>query len=331
MQTHPYDALTPDCILDAVETTGLRCDGRLLELNSFENRVYQIGTEGDDGRSIPVIGKFYRPGRWSDAAIREEHAFARELTEAEIPLVAPLADEHGETLHRHAGFRFAIWPRRGGRSPDLEQPEVLERIGQFIARIHQVGAARVFRHREVMDLVGMAAEAREDVLASERLPPELAAVYSGLADDIRGRLEDFQALLREVPAIRLHGDTHRGNLLWTDAGPHFVDLDDARTGPAIQDLWMFLSGDPSAMTAQLLDLLEGYESFRPFDRRELALIAPLRTVRILRHAAWLASRADDPAFVQGFPVFYTPCFWEEHILALREQRAALDDPPLALP
>lgn len=331
MSSHPYDALTPECILDAVESTGLRCDGRLLELNSFENRVYQIGTEGDDGRSIPVIGKFYRPGRWSDAAIREEHAFALELAAAEIPVVAPLADATGETFHEHAGFRFALYPQRGGRSPDLEQPEVLERIGRFIGRIHTVGAAAPFLHREVMDLAGLATAAREDVLSGEHLPPELVSVYRDLSADLIERLRDFEPILGGVPAIRLHGDTHRGNLLWTDAGPHFVDLDDARTGPAVQDLWMFLSGDTPTMTGQLLDLLEGYEDFRPFDRRELALIAPLRALRILRHAAWLARRADDPAFVQGFPVFYTPRFWEEHILTLREQRAALDEPPLNLP
>ena len=326
MSVHPYARLKPEVILDAVESTGLRADGRLLALNSYENRVYQIGIED----AAPVVAKFYRPGRWSAAAIREEHAFALELAAQEVPVVAPLADAAGETLHPHQGFLFALYPRQGGRSPDLEQRENLVRIGRFIARIHAVGRAGSFAARERLDAAELGEIAREDVLVSERLPLELESVYEDLSADVLDRIVRRIAEAGPVPVIRLHGDTHPGNILWTESGPHFVDLDDACTGPAVQDLWMFLSGDAMEMSSQMLALLEGYETFVRFDRRELALITPLRTLRILRHAAWLARRADDPAFVQAFPVFYTTRYWEVHILTLREQAAALDEPPMYL-
>ena len=326
MSVHPYASLKPEVILDAVESTGMRADGRLLALNSYENRVYQIGIED----AAPVVAKFYRPGRWSEAAIREEHAFALELAAEEVPVVAPLRDAAGETLHRHQGFLFALYPRQGGRSPDLEQRENLVRIGRFIARIHAVGRAGSFRARERLDAAELGEIAREDVLASERLPFELESVYEDLSADVLDLVVRRMAEAGPVPMIRLHGDTHPGNILWTDSGPHFVDLDDACTGPAVQDLWMFLSGDAVEMSAQMLALLEGYETFVRFDRRELALITPLRTLRILRHAAWLARRADDPAFVHAFPVFYTTRYWEDHILTLREQAAALDEPAIYL-
>ncbi len=326
MSVHPYASLKPEVILDAVEATGLRADGRLLALNSYENRVYQIGIED----AAPVVGKFYRPGRWSEVAIREEHTFARELAAEEVPVVAPLLDAAGETLHRHQGFLFALYPRQGGRTPDLEQRENLVRIGRFIARIHAVGRAGSFQVRQRLDAADLGEIAREDVLASERLPFELESVYEDLSADVLDRIVLRMAEAGPVPMIRLHGDTHPGNILWTESGPHFVDLDDACTGPAVQDLWMFLSGDAEEMSAQMLALLEGYETFVRFDRRELALITPLRTLRILRHAAWLARRADDPAFVQAFPVFYTTRYWEDHILTLREQAAALDEPAIYL-
>ncbi len=326
MSVHPYASLKPEVILDAVESTGLRADGRLLALNSYENRVYQIGIED----AAPVVAKFYRPGRWSEAAIREEHAFALELAAEEVPVVAPRRDAAGETLHRHQGFLFALYPRQGGRTPDLEQRENLVRIGRFIARIHVVGRAGSFQERDRLDAGELGEIAREDVLASERLPVELESVYEDLSADVLDRIVRRMEEAGPVPMIRLHGDTHPGNILWTDSGPHFVDLDDACTGPAVQDLWMFLSGAAEEMSAQMLALLEGYETFLRLDRRELALITPLRTLRILRHAAWLARRADDPAFVQAFPVFYTTRYWEDHILTLREQAAALDEPAIHL-
>jgi Ser/Thr protein kinase RdoA (MazF antagonist) len=326
MSVHPYASLKPEVILDAVESTGLRADGRLLALNSYENRVYQIGIED----ALPVVAKFYRPGRWSEAAIREEHGFALELAAEEVPVVAPLRDAAGETLHRHQDFLFALYPRQGGRSPDLEQRENLVRIGRFIARIHAVGRAGSFQARERLEPAELGEMAREDVLVSERLPFELESVYEDLSADVLDRIVSRMQEAGPVSMIRLHGDTHPGNILWTESGPHFVDLDDACTGPAVQDLWMFLSGDAEEMSAQMLALLEGYETFVRFDHREVALIAPLRTLRILRHAAWLARRADDPAFVQAFPVFYTTRYWQDHILTLREQAAALDEPPIHL-
>jgi Ser/Thr protein kinase RdoA (MazF antagonist) len=326
MSIHPYARLKPEVILDAVESTGLRADGRLLALNSYENRVYQIGIEDAARWSRSSIDRGAGPRR----AIREEHAFALELAAQEVPVVAPLADAAGETLHPHQGFLFALYPRQGGRSPDLEQRENLVRIGRFIARIHAVGRAGSFAARERLDAAELGEIAREDVLASERLPFELESVYEDLSADVLDRIVRRIAEAGPVPMIRLHGDTHPGNILWTESGPHFVDLDDACTGPAVQDLWMFLSGDAVEMSSQMLALLEGYETFVRFDRRELALITPLRTLRILRHAAWLARRAGDPAFVQAFPVFYTTRYWEDHILTLREQAAALDEPPMYL-
>lgn len=326
MSVHPYASLKPDVILDAVESSGLRADGRLLALNSFENRVYQIGIE----EAAPVVAKFYRPGRWPQEAIREEHRFALELAAQEVPVVAPMRDAAGETLHRHQGFLFAVYPRQGGRTPDLERRENLVRIGRFIARIHVVGRSGSFQARERLNAAELGEIAREDVLASERLPCELESVYEDLSADVLDRIVRRMAEAGSVSMIRLHGDTHPGNVLWTESGPHFVDLDDACTGPAVQDLWMFLSGDAAEMSAQMLALLEGYETFVRFDRRELALITPLRTLRILRHAAWLARRADDPAFVRAFPVFYTTRYWEDHILTLREQAAALDEPAIYL-
>lgn len=326
MHPHPYGALTPGHILDAVETTGLRCDGRLLALNSYENRVYQVGIED----AAPVIAKFYRPQRWSPAAIREEHAFSQELAAHEVPVVAPLPDRRGETLHRHGDFLFAVYPRCGGRAPDLEQRDTLVRIGRFIARIHEVGRAARFLQRPTLDPVPRGEEARRAVLTSDLLPLELVSVYRDLSADVLRRIQRTLESIGPVSRLRLHGDTHPGNILWTEDGPHFVDLDDACTGPAMQDLWMFLSGDPLEMAWQMRALLEGYETFASLDRRELGLISPLRTLRILRHAAWLARRADDPAFIDGFPIFYTPRFWEDHILTLREQAAALDEPALEL-
>lgn len=323
---HPYDALTPDTVLDAVEQTGFGPNGSLLALNSYENRVYQVGLEAGDF----LVAKFYRPGRWKDAAILEEHAFAAELAGHEIPVVMPLADEAGETLHRHAGFRFALYPRRGGRWPELEDPEVLLRLGRFLGRLHSVGAARPFSHRPALDLASFGTASYDYLLEQEILPAD----YHGQYRDLAGELLELIAAGFEraggVARLRLHGDFHPGNILWTERGAHIVDLDDCRSGPAIQDLWMLLSGERKQMTLMLSDLLEGYEEFYDFNRRELHLIEPLRTLRIIHYAAWLAGRRDDPAFAQAFPWFNSPRYWEEHILTLREQRLRLEEPPLSL-
>jgi Ser/Thr protein kinase RdoA (MazF antagonist) len=322
---HPYQQLTPDCILDAVETAGFRCDGRLLALNSYENRVYQVWFE--DGERL--VAKFYRPERWSDDAILEEHAFALELAAREIPLVAPLAIG-GNTLHRHAGFRFALYPRRPGRSPELDDRDTLAWLGRFIGRIHAVGATRPFAHRPALDIESFGREPAAFVLEHEFIPPELQKTYRSVVDDVLGRVAHCYARAGTPRDIRLHGDCHAGNILWADAGPHFVDLDDARMGPAVQDVWMCLAGDRGAMQVQLAALMKGYREFMSFDPAELALIEALRTLRIIHYAGWLARRWDDPAFPASFPFFNTQRYWQDQILALREQAALLDEHPLEL-
>ena len=324
--SHPYTALTPDRVLDAVDSAGWRSDGRLFTLNSYENRVYQVGLE--DGAS--VVAKFYRPGRWSDAQIDEEHAFALELAAREIPVVAPLARE-GRTLFEHAGFRYAVYPRRSGRTPELDDPAVLEWIGRFLGRIHAVGATRPFRERPSLDPQSFGRAPRDFILEQRLVPDELREAWSSIAafalDAIERRWQEAAGVAR----IRLHGDCHPGNILWTEAGPHFVDLDDCRSGPAMQDLWMLLSGEREAMQRQLAAVLRGYEQFCDFDARGLSLVEALRTLRLLHYAAWIGERWDDPAFPAAFPWFGTPRYWQDRVLELREQVAAMDEPPLERP
>jgi Ser/Thr protein kinase RdoA (MazF antagonist) len=320
--THPYEALTPDVILDAVESTGPRCDGRLLGLNSFENRVYQVGIED----AVPVVVKFYRPGRWTTEQILEEHAFALELAQAEIPVVAPMAHA-GATLHEHAGFRFAVYPRQRGRAPDLETEETLAWMGRFLGRIHAVGATRTFVHRRALDVATFGEEPSAFVLEHGFIPADLVAAYRSLVEQLLVRIRaDFAD---PFPQLRLHGDCHPGNVLW-DQGPNFVDLDDCCMGPAVQDLWMLLSGEREERSLQASWLLDGYFEFAELDLRELRLVEPLRTLRMIHYAGWLARRWDDPAFPAAFPWFNTQRYWQDHILALREQAAALEEPGLAL-
>jgi Ser/Thr protein kinase RdoA (MazF antagonist) len=323
----PYARLTPDLMLDALESTGLRGDGRFLALNSYENRVFQVSLE--DGST--VVAKFYRPARWSDAQILEEHAFALELADREIPVVAPIelaAAEGPTTLARFEGYRFAVYPRRGGRAPELDDPAVLERIGRFLGRIHAVGAISRFAHRPAIDLAGFGEEPRDWLLAHDFIPAGLLPAWREIVGQA---LEAVRVAFDEVGGcarIRLHGDCHAGNILWTDDGPHFVDFDDARSGPAIQDLWMLLSGDRAAMTGQLADLLAGYEDFAELDRAELRLIEPLRTLRLIHYSAWIARRWNDPAFPAAFPWFGSERYWQDRILELREQVAAMQEPAL---
>jgi len=321
---HPYSRLTPDAVLDAIESAGLRCDGRQLALNSFENRVYQIGIEDEK----PVVAKFYRPGRWSDAQILEEHAFVLELAAHEIPVVPPL-ELGGRTLLEHGGFRFAVYPRRGGRAPELEDRATLEWLGRFIGRIHAVGALRPFAARPALDIAGFGLEPRDWLLAHDFIPSDLLTSWRSVATLA---LEGVARCYERAGAprmLRLHGDCHAGNVLWTDDGPHFVDFDDARNGPAVQDLWMLLPGERGAMAASLKHVLEGYERFFALERRELHLIEALRTLRLLHYSAWIARRWDDPAFPAAFPWFNTQRYWQDRILELREQVALMDEPPPA--
>jgi Ser/Thr protein kinase RdoA (MazF antagonist) len=319
----PFADLGPDLILDAVDSLGLVTDGRLLALNSYENRVYQVGIED----SAPLVAKFYRPGRWGDEAIGEEHAFSQELADLEIPAVAPLAIG-GRTLHRHRGYRFSLSPRRGGRTPELDNSQVLEWIGRFLGRIHAVGAVRPFADRPTLDIASFGEEPRAMLLAAGWIPEDLIPAYESVTEQALTGVRACFERAGDVERIRLHGDCHRGNLLWADAGPHFVDFDDARMGPAVQDLWMLLSGERPDQTRQLADLLAGYESFHDFDSRELHLVEALRTLRQMHYAAWLARRWEDPAFPLAFPWFGTQRYWQDHVLALREQIAAMEEGPL---
>jgi Ser/Thr protein kinase RdoA (MazF antagonist) len=319
----PFGPLTPDFILTAVEASGLRCDGRLLTLNSYENRVYQVGIED----AAPLIAKFYRPGRWSDAAILEEHTFLAELAEAEIPAV-PALEIDGKTLHHHEGFRIALFARRGGRAPELDDPEVLGWLGRFLGRIHAIGARQPFAHRPDLTIRNFGEQPRDELLQSSFLPPELREAWLSVVNQALDGVRRCFDRAGELPMIRLHGDVHGGNVLWTDSGPHFVDFDDARNGPAVQDLWMLLSGDAPAMARQFDSVLEGYEQFADFDPRSLNLVEALRSLRLIHYAGWIAKRWDDPAFPAAFSWFDTPRYWQDMILALREQVALMDESPL---
>ncbi|MCB1857765.1 MAG: serine/threonine protein kinase [Gammaproteobacteria bacterium] len=319
----PYAGLTPDLVIGALEATGRYPDGRVLALNSYENRVYQIGVE----EGPPLVAKFYRPGRWSDACIVEEHQFALSLAAEEIPVVAPLVSPGGTTLHHFHGFRYSLFPRQGGRWPELEQPGILAWIGRFLGRIHRLGASSDFHHRPSINPPTDIPEASRYLLDKEFIPVELMHRFERLYIELQQLIE---AVFSDVSGqwIRLHGDCHPGNLLWADNGPHFVDLDDCRMGPAIQDLWMLLSGDRDEMTGQLTSLLEGYELFMDMDRRQLRLIEPLRTIRMVRYAAWLGERWNDPAFPSAFPWFNTHQYWQHHLTLLEQQLSALAQPPL---
>jgi len=323
-ENESYAELGPDAILDAVESLGYLCNGQFLALNSYENRVYQVGIEDE----VPLIAKFYRPARWTDEAIIEEHEFTQALSELEIPVIAPMRDDNGITLHRHNDYRFTLYPRRGGRAPELDDPDHLEQMGRFIARIHNMGETHPFGHRPTLNIESFGVDSYQYLLEHGFVPRELEPAYRSLAEDLIERIRSCYAAAGEIQIIRLHGDMHPGNVLWTDNGPHIVDFDDARMGPAIQDLWMFLSGDRQYMTARLADILCGYTEFREFDPGELHLLEALRTLRMMHYAAWIARRWEDPAFPQAFPWFNTGRYWDEHILALREQAALMDQAPL---
>ena len=320
----PYENLTPDVVLRAAESCGHECTGSLLSLASYENRVYQIATtEGF------VVAKFYRPGRWSTDAILEEHDFALELAAQEIPVVPPLVYD-GATLFDEEGYRFALYERRGGRWPELGTSEDREWLGRFLGRIHMVGATRRFAERQTLSWTWLGEDAVNDVLEGDWVPDHLVASYENVTEQL---LDSIAQTFEDVGAyrtLRIHGDCHRNNVLWTDKGPHFVDLDDCMNGPAVQDLWLFLAGSRQEMAAQLGDLLEGYTQFFDFDYGELRLVEALRALRLMHYTAWITRRWEDPAFPRAFPWLGEPRYWEEHVQALLEQRAVLDDPPLAV-
>ena len=321
---HYYEALTPDTVLNAVESMGMLTNGSLLPLNSYENRVYQVGIEED----APIIVKLYREGRWDDDTILEEHAFTLELAEHEIPVVPPIVDKQGSSLHRYEQFRFALYLRRGGHWPDLDSGENRKWLGRFLGRIHGLGASKPFKHRVELTIERLGVESCQFLLENGFIPVDIEEAYSTLTRDLLEQIKNAFDLAGNIRTIRLHGDVHPGNILWTDQGPHFVDFDDACTGPAIQDLWMLLSGDRNEMSVQISDILAGYTCFNEFNPSELNLIEALRTLRLMHYSAWLARRWSDPAFPYNFPWFNTHRYWEEQILSLREQAALLNEPAL---
>lgn len=325
-----FRELTPDQLLDAVEDCFLKkknqfSDGRFLALNSYENRVYQIGVE--DGETL--VAKFYRPARWSDESILEEHRFTQLLAESEIPVIPPLFDENGDSLFHHGPFRFSVYPSRGGRALELDNPEHLEQMGRFIGRIHSLGSQSSYKHRPDLDLKSYTISARDYLIEHDFIPRHLQEAYSSLSDVLIEQIQFCFDRAGAISPMRLHGDFHPGNVLWTENGPHIVDFDDARNGPAVQDLWMFLSGDREYMTMMLEKILKGYCQFHEFDPSQLHLLEGLRTMRMIYHAGWLASRWKDPAFPAAFPWFDTTDYWERHVLGLREQSALMSEEPLA--
>ena len=324
-QAHPYENLTPDTVIAAVESLGYVSDARILTLNSYENRVYQVGIED----AQPVIVKFYRPGRWSNEQILEEHDFVHELHELEIPSVPPLVDDDGNTLFGFQGFRFAVYPRQGGHAPELDNLDNLLILGRFLGRLHAVGATKLFQQRNALSVELFGEQSAQYLLRHDFLPSALRNSYEAIT---RQLLTVITQRFKEADAaaLRLHGDCHPGNVLWRNDTPHFVDFDDCMNGPAIQDLWMLLSGDRANRLAQLAEIMEGYREFNDFAPRELLLVEALRSLRLMHYAAWLAQRWHDPAFPRNFPWFNTERYWGEHILELKEQLTAMDEPPLTL-
>ena len=316
----PYDALTPDAVLDAMETIHLEPTGGLTALNSYENRVYQVALE--DGSF--VITKFYRPERWSDAAIIEEHDFTQGLFDAELSVVPPMQID-GSSVFHHLGFRFAVFARQGGHPPNLENEDDLEVLARSIARLHAYGNSRPFQHRVTLSVDRFGYQSRDFLLQNQFIPLEMEEAYRSVTEQL---LKRIAPLMSNTPASAIHGDCHMGNILWRDDTPHFVDFDDCMSGPPIQDLWMLLSGERDNQTLQLNLILDAYRDFHDFDLSTLQLIEPLRTLRIMYHVAWIARRWQDPAFPLAFPTFDSVNYWSNHVLALREQLAMLDEPPL---
>ena len=322
---HPFQRLTPTFVMDAVESQGFRCDRRIFALNSYENRVYQVGID----EAQPLIAKFYRPGRWSRQQIEEEHAFCFELVEHELPIVSPLRNSRGESLLEYDGFYFALYPRQGGHAPEFDNLDNLKILGRLLGRIHGTGAVTPFAHRPALDRQSFGT-ASVRLIEERFIPDEYRASYTAVTGQLLEAIDTILAEVGPVRIIRTHGDCHAGNILWRDNAPHFVDFDDARMAPAVQDLWMMFSGERPRQLAQLDALLEGYREFNDFDPRELCLIEPLRTLRMLHYSAWLARRWQDPLFPHTFFWFNTTRYWGEHILELREQLAALSEPALEI-
>ncbi|MDC9719550.1 MAG: serine/threonine protein kinase [Gammaproteobacteria bacterium] len=326
IKNHPFSVLTPSYIMDAVESQGYICDGRISALNSYENRVYQVGLED---QTAPVIAKFYRPQRWTDAQIHEEHQFSLALSEYELPVVPPLINGQGKSLLSYEEFSFALFERKGGHGPELDDLDNLYTMGRLLGRIHALGAVEAYKYRPIIDPQTFGHDS-VNFVSKNFIPRELKSAYDSLTADLLVRIDTAFAQAKGVSYIRVHGDCHGGNLLWRDDAPHIVDFDDSRMAPAIQDIWMLLSGERDRQRLQLSEIIEGYNEFYDFNPQELMLIEPLRTLRMLYYAAWLARRWQDPAFPHSFSWFNTERYWGEHILELREQLSALSEPVLEL-
>ena len=318
-----FSRLDPDTIINSIESLDYISDSRILALNSYENRVYQVGIEDE----TPIIAKFYRPDRWTDEMIKEEHAYTLELANAEISVVAPLVINN-ETLFSYEDYRFSIYPRFGGYAPELDNPDHLLQLGRILAQIHNIGDIKDFETRPTINIDEFAIKPVRYLLENNFIPMDLETAYSTLNDDLIIRIKRCFEQAGHYKSLRLHGDCHHGNVLTRDEKFYIVDFDDSRTGPAVQDLWMFLSGDRNYMTARLNDFMEGYTEFRDFDPRELHLLEALRTLRLIYYSAWLAQRWNDPAFPIAFPFFNSQRYWEDQILSLREQASLMEEPPL---
>ncbi len=323
---HPYSHLTPDLVLDLIESQGFEVTGSQLALNSYENRVYQVElTSGEF-----VVIKIYRPERLSDASIKEEHQFLFELKEEEIPVVTPLIDSRGHSLFIEQGFRFSIFPRVGGRFPDVDNPEVLYWLGRLLGRIHAIGARRPFSHRAQISFERMVMTPYQFLMANNFIPLTHQKQYQMLMEEIITTVTQQLSSMDQFDQIRLHGDFHPGNILQRGGEIAIVDTDDCAMGPAIQDLWLLLSGERDRVSQELLEIIEGYQEFYDFNHQELAIIESLRTMRIIHYSYWLAKRWTDPAFPMHFPWFNTENYWDDHILTLREQIVRLNEAPVKL-
>ncbi len=324
ISARPFDALTPDFILLAIESLGYVCDGRMLALNSYENRVYQVGIEEEN----PIIAKFYRPERWSNEQIYEEHEFCKQLVEQELPVVPPIYKD-GTSLFDFQEYRISLYERKGGHAPELDNLDNLLILGRFLGRMHAVGASEEFKYRPAITCQTYGYESVA-LIKEKFIPEHILVAYETLVEELLGKIDQIYSTVLDKDYIRVHGDCHVGNILWRDDAPHFIDFDDSRSAPAIQDIWMLLSGDRARQTAQLSEIMEGYNEFSDFPLHQIKFIEALRTLRIIYFSAWLARRWDDPAFPLAFPWFNTMKYWEQHILDLREQLAALDEPALSV-
>lgn len=318
----PYDSLSPAVVMDAIESVGYRCTGLVNPLNSYENRVYEVGVEN----ALPVIAKFYRPNRWSFAQIREEHIFANQLEEAEVPVVAAIKID-GESLFEYEGYTFCLYEKRGGRSIELIEDEDFRTMGRLIGRIHSIGSLGGYEHRETISPKLYGWDNLEYLRTSKLVPADILPAYDSVVVQLLNQIDTLWKNYEGIEHVRLHGDCHLGNIL-KDTEIFFVDLDDSLMGPAVQDLWLFATGGRSNMLRQFGLLIDGYTQVRGFDYRQLQLVEAMRSLRMIHYTAWIAKRWEDPTFKHNFAFLDTYEYWNSHLQSLREQMAELHEPML---